>query len=175
MAAGVRADFEEAFPGLLRRAFRVAFRILGNETLAEDAAAEALARAHASWSKVGKLTYREAWVLRVAANVAIDMVRKGRRVVPMADPWSARGPEEADEREAAILRIALVAALGNLPRRQREVVTLHYLEGLSENEIAQCLRVSIGTVKKTNFRARAALRRVLGEDWQTAAPDPAPG
>lgn len=154
---GQGGDFENFFKEILPRAYRVAFRILGNETDAEDAAAEALARAHASWKKVGRLSYRDAWVLRIAANVAVDMVRRKRDF--------SINFEQADVEEQAVLRVALVAALGGLPRRQREVIVLRWLEGFSEAEIAQCLRISVGTVKKTTHRGMAALRTHLGAEW----------
>jgi RNA polymerase sigma factor (sigma-70 family) len=154
----VDGDFEHAFKELLPRAYRVAFRIIGNVTDAEDAAAEALARAHASWRKVGRLSYRDAWVLRIAANVAIDMARK-RRNLPLEF-------EHTDMEEQTVLRVALVAALGALPRRQREVIALRWLEGFSEAEIANCLRISVGTVKKTTHKGMAALRARLGEEWR---------
>jgi RNA polymerase sigma-70 factor (ECF subfamily) len=165
VVGGGGEEFESAFERLYPRAFRVAYRVLGNETSAEDAAAEALARAHASWSKIGDRPYRDAWVLRVTANVAIDMFRKDRRVLVSDDPWSRTRQHVDDEREAAVLRLALVAALSALSRRQREVIALHYLEGFSEAEIATCLRISPGTVKKTTSRAKEALRRSLGDDW----------
>ena len=74
VAAGSRGEasrpveFETAFRELFPRSYRVAVRILGDGADAEDAAAEALARAHASWKKVGTMSYRDAWVLRVTAN-----------------------------------------------------------------------------------------------------------
>jgi RNA polymerase sigma factor (sigma-70 family) len=150
-------DFESTFRALLPRAYRVAYRILGSETDAEDAAAEAFARAHASWKKVGRLPYRDAWILRVASNVAIDMARR-RRDVPALAPTIS-------EEEQTVLQVALVAALGALPRRQREVISLRWLEGFSEKEIAEALQISVGTVKKTTHRGMAALRSRLGEDW----------
>src|SRR5690348_1421785 len=81
MGAAGTADFEEVFGRLFDRAYRVAYRILGDAQDAEDAAAEAFARAHARWSKVGELPYCDAWILRVASNVAIDVARRRRRTL----------------------------------------------------------------------------------------------
>src|SRR5947209_14839205 len=86
---GEKGDFDGAFRDLFHPAFGVAYRILGNVADAEDAAAEALARALLRWRKVGPLPYRDAWVMRVAANVAIDTVRR-RRTVPLQDRKSTR-------------------------------------------------------------------------------------
>ncbi len=155
----VQEPFEDVFRRVLPRAVKVARRILGNETRAEDAAAEALARAHASWHKLGSKTYCEAWILRVTANVAVDMSRRDRPTLPL-DPEHAADEDPSD----AISRVDLAAALAALPRRQREVIILQYLEGLSEAEIAEAMGVSPGTVKKNGFRARETLRKRLGTD-----------
>lgn len=157
MALGASVEFETAFRDLFPRSYRVATRILGDGADAEDAAAEALARAHASWKKVGTMPYRDAWVLRVTANVAVDMARK-RRGLP------APSPPSSDE-DQTVLRIALVAALSGITRRQRDVVVLRFLEGLSEADVARALGISVGNVKKTTHRAMGKLRAGLGEDW----------
>lgn len=158
----VQEPFEDVFRRVLPRAVRVARRILGSETRAEDAAAEAFARAHASWGKLGGKTYCEAWILRVTANVAIDMSRRDKHLLPMGLEETLAGAGE--DPEAALSRVDLAAALAVLPRRQREVIILQYLEGLSEAEIAAAMGVSTGTVKKNGFRARESLRKKLGTD-----------
>jgi len=150
------AAFRETFSALFPSAFRLAYRILGNVAQAEDAAAEALARAFASWRKVWRLPYRDAWVMRVTVNVAVDMLRR-----PCGPPIPAHSsPDLAD---AAALRVTLAEALARLPRRQREVVALRYLSGLTEAEVAECLHLSTSTVKVHARRGAAALRRRLGD------------
>ena len=151
------AAFRETFAALFPSAFRLAYRILGSVPQAEDAAAEALARALASWQRVWRLPYRDAWVMRVTANVAVDMLR--RQSPPAAPPAVAE-----DIADAAALRLTLAHALARLPKRQREVVTLRYLSGLSEAEVAECLHLSANTVKVHARRGTAALRRRLGQE-----------
>lgn len=114
-------DFRQAFTELFPHAFRMAHRIVGNVTAAEDCAAEALARAFARWPKVRSLAYRDAWVMRVAANIAIDVVRKKD---PALEPVAAIDPSED-----ATTRLALAAALRALPARQRDAIVLRYLHG----------------------------------------------
>ena len=159
-APGLPPEFAEAFHELYPRARRLAYRILGNISEAEDAAAEALTRALVAWRRVGSLPYREAWVLRVTANVAVDARRRRQRA---ADD-EAVVPAAEDE-DITDLRLALAAALAALPRRQREVIALHHLVGLRESEIASCLGVSVGAVKKHGHRGMARLRTALGQDW----------
>jgi RNA polymerase sigma factor (sigma-70 family) len=159
--------FEAAFDGLFDRAFRVALRLLGNPQVAEDVAAEALARAFAHWSRIGRLEYRDAWVLRVATNLAVDQLRRKPPVLPLA---AGRAPAD----ETAVLRIALAGALRSLPRRQRQAVVLRYLCDLPADDVARVLRISPGSVKTHVHRGLAALRARLGPILVEVIPDVEP-
>jgi RNA polymerase sigma factor (sigma-70 family) len=151
------ATFEAAFDTLFPRAHRLAYRILGDDAAAEDVAAEALARTYARWGKVRDLPYRDGWVLRVATNLAIDATRRRK---PVVEPSGQRDTDD----EVAV-RLALVAALRSLPKRQQQAIALRYLAGLSEAEVAVSLGVSAGTVKTHLHRGAAALRQRLGPDF----------
>ena len=163
--SGVGESFEEVFRRVLPRAIRVAHRILGDDGHAEDAAAEALARAHASWARIGRSGYADAWILRVTANVAVDIHRRSRRHLAHGLRF-LRAEHASDETERSVGDLALASALAGLPRRQREVVVLRYLEDLSETDVAAALGLSLGTVKTNAFRAREALRKRLGADLE---------
>src|SRR5207237_3001101 len=71
-------SFDDAYPGLYRSAYRVAFRLLGVCEEAADLAQESCARAYWHWGKVGGYDHPEAWVARVAGNLAIDLRRRRR-------------------------------------------------------------------------------------------------
>ena len=156
-----KGSFEAAFPALYLTAFRVAYRMIGSVDDAEDVAAEALARALLRWDRVRDLPYRNAWVGRVSANLAIDRYRR-RAPVPTVPA------DLPDPAETVTIRIALAAAMGALPRRQRQAVVLRYLGGLSEDEVAGSLGISRNSVKKHIGRGVTALRLRLGPDWQEA-------
>jgi RNA polymerase sigma factor (sigma-70 family) len=153
----VRRDdrFESVFDELFPRAVALAQRILGDRAAAEDAAAEAMARTYARWRRLRDLPYLDGWVLRVTTNVALDVVRR-RRPAP-----EARLP--VDESEVNTLRLALAQALLSLPARQREAVSLRYLSGFTEAEVAQALGISAGSVKTHVHRGVAALRERFGD------------
>ena len=155
----MRADdeFQQFFTELFPVAYRVAMRLVNNIAEAEDIAAEALARVFARWPRVRALERREAWVLRVASNLAIDHVRRKTPVPPVI---SSR-----DETDAATTRLALADALRDLPRRQREVVVLRHLHGYTQDEVARALGVSTETVKTHLARGVAALRTTLGDEF----------
>jgi len=150
-------SFEAVYRELFPRAATLAYRLLGERTAAEDVAAEALARTYARWHKVAALPYRDAWVLRVATNLAIDAAR--RRPTPAAHQ------DALDVAEAATMRMALVAALQSLPNRQRQAVALRYLSGLREEEVATALGVSTSTASTHLRRGLDALRARLGDTF----------
>jgi RNA polymerase sigma-70 factor (sigma-E family) len=162
-------QFEEVFARLFDRAYGVAYRILGHPQEAEDAAAEAFARAHADWSRVGELAHVDAWVLRVASNVAIDVVRRRRRRAVDSLTAIADAAVVGNDPEAAVDHVLLVAALIRLPRRQREVLVLRYLGDLREADVAECLGCSVGTVKAHAHRGLATLRESLHPSGLSAA------
>lgn len=150
-------DFDAFFFALLPAVLRLAQRMTGERSAAEDVAAEAFARAFARWEQVGALSYREAWVLRVAANLAIDLARRRR-------PELAPRPPAPDPAGEVVLRVTMVAALAALPKTQRQALVLRYLADLSEAEVAAALGVRPGTLKSHLHRAREALRSRLGAE-----------
>lgn len=156
--SGEDEEFEAAYRLLFIRAAALAYRLLGDKAAAEDVAAEALARAYAHWSKVGPLAHRDGWVLRVATNLAIDAARRLPRGVPVHDP--------EDPADAAVVRMALVAALRSLPRRQRQAVALRYLTGLPNDQVAAALGISASSTSTHLRRGLAALRVRLGEGFR---------
>jgi RNA polymerase sigma factor (sigma-70 family) len=152
----VSGDYDDFFRQVLPRAVGVAMRVTGERASAEDAAIEALARAHLHWQRIGVLPWREAWVLRVAARQALRHLPKQRTLTAM--------PAASDEAESVALRQALVAALRRLPTRQREAVVLRYLADMSEADVGLALGIRQGTVKTHLHRGLAALRVLMGRD-----------
>jgi RNA polymerase sigma-70 factor (sigma-E family) len=146
-------EFEAFFRVVFPKAVGLALRISGDRSSAEDAAVEALARAHMRWRRIGDQPWAEAWVMRVTVNEAIRALPRPQPVVPAA--------VTADPTDAVVLRHTLSAALHSLPRRQCEVIVLRYLLGLSEPEVADVLGVSLGTVKTHLRRGLAGLRTTV--------------
>jgi RNA polymerase sigma-70 factor (sigma-E family) len=150
-------EFEAVFDRLLGAAYRHARRLVGDPAVAEDLAAEALARTYAHWRRVRDYEYLDAWVLRVVTNLAIDAVAKSR--APVVDGHGA------SIEDAAVLRVTLAQALRALPARQRDAVVLRYLADMSEGDVAASLGVAPGTVKSHLHRAVAQLRESLGPSF----------
>ncbi len=148
-------SFEGEFDRLFGRAYSVARRLTADASLAEDIAAEPLARTYVHWVRVRSYEYRDAWVARVATNLSIKATRRRPLI---------GAPAPHDPNDALVTRLALVDALGRLPRRQREAVALRYLADFSVDDVAQTLGVSSGTVKQSVHRALRTLRAHLGPD-----------
>lgn len=149
--------FDAAFRSLFTQSYRVARRIVGDPATAEDIAAEAMSRAYAHWHKIAELSYRDAWIMRVTTNLALNAIRK-------RPPLPVEAPPVSDD-DATATRLALAAALQALPERQREVIVLRHLAGFSEVEIAEYLGISLGSVKTHMRRAKSSLRGRLSVDF----------
>jgi len=148
-----RPRFDDEFRDLAAIAYRVAYRILGDRSTAEDIAQESLARAYQRWSKIHE--YRQAWVARVAGNLAIDQLRRRRPQQPV--------PQPPDADVLVIERIDLQRALLGLPKRQRDAVVLRYIADLSEGDVARLLGCSTGTIKSHLNRGTTRLRLILND------------
>jgi len=156
-------SFEDAFPRLYADAYRVAFRLLGERSEAEDVAQEACARAYSRWSSVHD--YAEPWCVRVAGNLALDVLRARTRAVRRQErlvtaQTTSSGALRSGE-VGADERLDLYAALAELPKRQREAVVLRYLGDQSEQDTAALLGLSVGSVKTHASRGLARLREVI--------------
>jgi RNA polymerase sigma factor (sigma-70 family) len=161
--------FEDRFGPLADLSYRVAFRLVGDRSEAEDLAQEALARAYGRWRTVRG--HDEAWVARVTTNLAIGRWRRRRLAAErgatagdaalLARGDGLRGGRPGGPPEARVDRVDLVRALRALPRRQREVVALRYLADRPEAEVADLLGCSAGAVKQHAHRGLAALRARL--------------
>ena len=153
-AAADPDDFDVRFRELYPRAFGLALRMLGNRAAAEDIAAETMARALLRWNRLDHDRVA-GWVLRVAANQSIDLMRRKGRTLEVG---------VVNLEESNTLRLDLAAALQTLSKRQREAIALRFLSDLSEAETATALGISVGSVKTHVHRGLATLRDRLGDE-----------
>jgi RNA polymerase sigma-70 factor (sigma-E family) len=150
------------WPGLVR----LAFGLTGDRWMAEDIAQTALAKAYVAWRRVSRADDPDAYLRRILVNASNRRFRRRRVTEQPGDP-----PETAVEGPAELVseRAALLAALRQLPPRQRAVVVLRYWEDLTDAQIAAALGCSPGTVRSQLSRALAKLRTstALGEGDDT--------
>ncbi|MBZ4021359.1 RNA polymerase subunit sigma [Rhodobacter sp. TJ_12] len=144
-------------------AYRVAFRMLGDRTEAEDLAQEAMLRL---WKIAPEWRTGEAkvstWIYRVTTNLATDRLRRRRGVGLDEAPEIADGAASALEGLIENDRAAaLEMALAQLPARQRQAVVLRHLEGLSNPEIAEAMEVGVEAVESLTARGKRTLAALL--------------
>jgi RNA polymerase sigma-70 factor (ECF subfamily) len=152
-------DFEAFYQASYARLVGQLTVMTGSREDAEDAVQEAFARASTRWATVRDYDMPEAWVRRVALNLATSGLRRTRRQRAAL----ARLRLPTTEAAHATDRLAIQAGLGRLPLHYRQVLVLHYGADLSVEQVAQQLRLPTGTVKSRLVRARAALGVYLEE------------
>ena len=163
---------DEAALGVLydrfgKAAHRLAWRIVRDERLAEDAVQDAFL---AVWRTAASFRPDRAkastWILTLVHRRAVDLVRREerRRADPLDDAFDPAGDGRTDD-EAATReeRRRVQAALAQLAPDQREALELAYYGGLSQSEIAERLGVPLGTIKSRMFSGLSKLRDLLGD------------
>jgi RNA polymerase sigma-70 factor (sigma-E family) len=150
------AFYQREFSGVVG----LAYALSGSRWAAEELAQEAFLAAHRKWNDVGGYDQPGAWVRRVVSNLATSLVRRRLAEARALVKLAARRPEglpplEANDEE-------FWRAVRSLPKRQAQVIALHYLQDLSVAEIAETLDIAEGTVKAHLHRGRLELARQLG-------------
>ena len=151
--------FEEFYRVTVGRLLGVLFPVTGDLHEAEEIVQEAYARASIRWARLRDYDSPEAWVRRVAMNLAAD---RGRRLQRQARAWRRAGPPPAVP-PASVEAVALAEALRTLPIHQRQAIVLHHLVDLPVEEVAAILGTRAGTVKSWLARGRRNLAARLGE------------
>jgi RNA polymerase sigma-70 factor, ECF subfamily len=172
------------------------YRMLGSSFEAEDAAQEALVKAWKSHDRFDGRSSLRTWLYRIATNVCLDQLRSGKRralPVDLSDPlpgssipstthpevtWiqpipdaRALGGDPADVAESRdTIRLAFIAALQQLPARQRAVLLLREVLGWSAAEVAELLDTSVAAVNSGLQRARATMASVQGDAFEPLEP-----
>jgi RNA polymerase sigma-70 factor (ECF subfamily) len=155
---GDRDDFERLYAIAYPRVRATLIGILGDAGAAEDCAQDAFVRAFRAWPRWRPDAPAEAWVHRIAVNVAISHGRRER----LGEMLHRLGtPPIAPDPAAIVGRSDLVAALRSLPERQAAAIVLRHLHGYSNREIGVALGVPERTVASRLIAARQALRRRL--------------
>jgi RNA polymerase sigma-70 factor, ECF subfamily len=151
-------DFDEFYRAAYGRLVGQMYVVTGSLPEAEEVVQEAFLRALARWRRISEYDQPEAWVRRVAHNLAVNEVRRARsRLKALARLGRQAEPDVPMSDDAVVL----VAALRRLPLGHRQAVLLHHALDLPVEEVAAQLGLSPATVRGRLFRARARLRRLL--------------
>ncbi|MGH3116036.1 MAG: SigE family RNA polymerase sigma factor [Gaiellales bacterium] len=153
------AEFTEYVAARRKALLVTAYFCCGSWNHAEDVLQTALARLYVAWPRARRSRSQEAYVRRIIVNAAIDESRRPWRREDPVDAVPDRGYAPSDRSD----RGELMAALAELAPGQRQVVVLRYWLGLSVEEAAADLGISVGTVKSQSAYGLANLRQRLGE------------
>ena len=149
--------FEEFYTATVGRLLGQLFPVTGDLHEAEEIVQEAFARASTRWARLRDYDVPEAWVRRVAMNLAAD---RGRRLQRQARALLRAGPPAS---VPAVSVEALAEALRTLPMHQRQAIVLHHLVDLPVEEVAAILGTRSGTIKSWLARGRRTLATRLGD------------
>jgi len=162
----MRAEEEEAFEAFARARgeyfLRVAALLTGSVSEGEDLLQASLVRLYRAWPRLDVSSGPDAYLRKVLVNTRRSWWQvRWRRESPVGSI-----PEEAalgDFTDRYVVGAVVRSALAALPRQQRTVLVLRYVEDLPEVQVAALLGVSVGTVKTHAYRGLRALRNTLGD------------
>jgi RNA polymerase sigma-70 factor (sigma-E family) len=149
---------------------RLALVMLGDAAAAEDVVQDAFLGLYRRWDRLAEPAAAQAYLRTSVLNGCRTALRRRARQGLLSDRDDAReaGPAEPwlESAEATVTRgeehRAVLAAIRRLPSRQREALVLRYYLDLTEDQTAEAMRISRGTVKSATSRAIAAVGRMLG-------------
>jgi RNA polymerase sigma-70 factor (sigma-E family) len=151
-------DFDDFVRSRSTGLLRVAYLLTGDRGAAEDLLQDVLEQMYVRWKRIRSAP--EAYARRALVNRATNRWRsRGRRPETGLGDYDPHAPDHSD---GIAERSAVVAALRDLPPRQRAAVVLRYLDDLPVGEVAAALDCSEGTVKSNAARGLDRLRAVLG-------------
>jgi RNA polymerase sigma-70 factor (ECF subfamily) len=153
-----------------RRIFNTAFRILGEESSAEDAMQETLINIYRGIHRFRGASRLSTWVSRITVNVCLGMIRKGknRRMISLDDETASQDlPAEPtpylDPLKHAVskeLADFIEETFRRMSEKQRRVVRLHDMEGNTIPQVARILHCPVGTVKSRLFYGRQEFKDI---------------
>lgn len=166
---GSRDDFDRLYAATYQRVYGTLLTLLRDRPAAEDCTQEAFLRAYRAWPRWRPDAPAEAWVHRIAINVAISF-RRRERLREVAEVVRRLGlPAQRDPGDDALGSV-LLRELRSLPPKQAAALVLRHFYGYTNREIGQSLGIPERTVASRLIRAKALLRQRLGEpvDWRTS-------
>lgn len=146
-----------------RTMYAAALRILSSPAAAEDAVQDSFIKVIRHWSRCREIPENKigAWLVMIVRNTAIDLLRRSKKTAELDAPDTL--PDEADDIAAWDASADLAALLGRLPLIYRTTLSLKFLEGWTDQEIAQLLGITERTVRSRIFQARKRLKHMMEE------------
>ena len=141
--------------------FRFLYVILGETQAAEDALQETFLKAYLHRNKYIEMQQEKAWLYQIARNTAYDILRKKRREFPIEKDVLSDVVEQHAEQNNIDTNLMYMEMIRELNEKEREIVSLKIIAGLTHREIAETLHMTTGSVKKRYERALSKLRTII--------------
>lgn len=153
--------FQILYEAYEKRVFAVTLRILDDSVRAEDAAQQTWLSLLKNWERVSTLSREEigGYIVTVAKNAAIDLIRVDSRTIPFPDTWDMPDKDGGEDGYAY-----LVSLIREMPEGYRRIMELKCVEERSNREIARRLRMNESTVATRVQRGRTILRERLEKE-----------
>lgn len=153
--------FMKLFEAHEKKIYAVVLHILGDQTRAEDAAQQVWLKLVQHWERVSALPWEETegYVVTVAKNAALDILRAERRLTVFPEDWDPPAPEDCQDGYDYL--IALIRAL---PENYRRILELRCVEEMSNREIARRMGIKESTVSMRVLRGRKMLQEQLKKE-----------
>jgi RNA polymerase sigma-70 factor (ECF subfamily) len=161
---GDKAAFAEIAAATYGRLHSLAYGILRDRPLAEDAVQQAMLDAWRNLPKLRDPARFEAWTYRLTVNVCYAEAKRAKRWLPNASIDTPREPVAPDEISPVADRELLDRGFRQLPVEQRAVLVLRHLVGLPLEEVAATLDIPPGTARSRLYRALQAMRASIDAD-----------
>jgi RNA polymerase sigma-70 factor, ECF subfamily len=162
---GDREAFHDLFEAHKDRVYTIAFHYSGNESMARDVCQQVFLKLFTSIGQFRENSQFTTWLYRIVANACADEHRKRRRFVPFSPEVEVRNMVGKGSQEETYHRRQVAesvrGAIAELTPKLRLPILLKYVEGLSYEEIAESLGLSIGTVSSRLNRGHKMLARKL--------------
>ena len=173
VAAGDQVALEALYDATSRRVFGLVLRILRDHPAAEEVTMDVYTRV---WQQASRFDpsrgSAQAWLLTLAHNLAVDLLRARRRLAgresPLEPEWEIPDGQPSPETLSTDADMArkVRAALQEIPEEQRKAIVAAYFGGLSHTEIAEAFGEPLGTIKTRIRSGMVALRRALAANLE---------
>jgi RNA polymerase sigma-70 factor, ECF subfamily len=162
---GDREAFRDLFEAHKDRVYTIAFHYSGNEAMARDVSQQVFLKLFTTIKQFREDSHFTTWLYRIVANACTDEHRKRRRFVQFSPEIEVSHMTEQGSQESGFHRREVAesvrGAISELTPKLRLPILLKYVEGLSYDEIAQALDVSIGTISSRLNRGHKMLAHKL--------------
>ena len=178
LKSGDEQAFNEMVELYSKKLYYLCLKMLQNESDAEDTVQTIFLKAYTNISRFEEKSSISTWLYRIGVNVCTDLLRKRKKEVKSSlyatnseeEEFALEIPDEKENVEETVLqkerKEALYRAIHTLKPKQKQLIILREIENLSYEEIADILKMNVGTVKSGINRARKALLEKLQENTE---------